>query len=152
MKHNFEKLVYNGAWFGKLEVVFNGVKCNIDLQIDGYDETCVPEDGKEALNSFLQCMQSLEFYIGDETLKYYKKLRKQLGYDVDKNEDYPFVDSAESILGMINLVGIIIPDQDDYEDRAIALAFDCSWDKENGLGICFVGNKIIDIGYQDVAL
>ncbi len=152
MELNYEDLEYNGAWFGKLDIVFNSIKCNIDLQIDGYDETCVPESGKEALESFLDCMHSLEPHIGDETLKYYKKLRRQLGYDVDENSDYPLVESSSSIMDMISLVGIIIPDQDDYEERTVALAFNCSWDKENGLGICFEGNKIADIGYQDVAL
>lgn len=94
----------------------------------------------------------MENYIGEETLKYYNRLRKQLGFNIDLNDDYPEVKSVGDVLQMVELKGIIVPNQDDYDDKAVALAFDCSWDKENGLGICFEGNRIVDIGYQDVAL
>lgn len=30
--------------------------------------------------------------------------------------------------------------------------FDCSWDKENGLGLRLVNEEIMEVGYQDVAI
>ena len=33
----------------------------------------------------------------------------------------------------------------------MALAFICSWDDENGLGVLLVDEKIEEIGYQDIA-
>ena len=46
---------------------------------------------------------------------------------------------------------MVIPEDGIFDGRCACLAFSCSWDEENGLGIRFVNEEIDEIGYQDVA-
>ncbi|AFJ63829.1 hypothetical protein MUS_3978 [Bacillus velezensis YAU B9601-Y2] len=53
---------------------------------------------------------------------------------------------------MITLDGIVVPYADIFEGRDIGIIFNCSWDTENGLGLRLLNEKIIEVGYQDVAI
>ena len=99
-------------------------------------------------------METWERIMSDtaEAIKeYYLDLRKELGYDQEYNADYPPLDNTESILQMISLDMMVIPEDGIFDGRCVCLAFSCSWDEENGLGIRFVNEEIDEIGYQDIA-
>ena len=53
MNIQFEDYQYNGAWFGRETAAFNGQCYDVDVQIDGYDETIIPESGKKVFLDFL---------------------------------------------------------------------------------------------------
>lgn len=152
MKINFDNYEYDGAWFGNETVTFNGQQFYVDVQIDGYDEIVIPESSKNALLNFLDKLNSYIPKIQEAVFEYYCELRDRLGYDVEVNDDYPDLSNSEEILNMITLIGITVPDQDDYDEDAISLVFDCTWEVEHGLGICFIGDDINEVGFQDVAL
>lgn len=88
----------------------------------------------------------------DPILDYYKQKRYELGYDVEFNENYPLIDTPAKILEKITLVGIFVPDNDLIDFLDIGLTFDCTWDMENGLGLCLVKGEVTEVGYQDVVL
>ncbi|CCF06902.1 conserved protein of unknown function [Bacillus velezensis] len=67
-------------------------------------------------------------------------------------KNYPLIETPEQTLEMITLDGIVIPYADIFEGRDIGITFNCSWDTENGLGIRLLNEKIIEVGYQDVAI
>lgn len=99
-------------------------------------------------------MKTWERIMSDtaEAIKeYYLGLRKELGYDQEYNADYPPLDHTESILKMISLDMMVIPEDGIFDGRCVCLAFSCSWDEENGFGIRFVNEEIDEIGYQDIA-
>ena len=152
MNIDFNNYEYDGAWFGNETVNFNGKDFYVDVQIDDYDDVMVPECSQKALLNFLDNLNGYLPKIKEAVFEYYCELRAELGYDVEVDDDYPEVSSSDEILNMITLVGITVPDQDDYDDEAVSLVFDCTWDAENGLGICFIGDDIDEIGFQDVAL
>ncbi|WP_418057091.1 DUF6985 domain-containing protein [Priestia megaterium] len=56
------------------------------------------------------------------------------------------METATQILEKITLAGIFVPDYDLND------LFDCTWDVENGLGLCLVKGQVTEIGYQDVVL
>lgn len=85
-------------------------------------------------------------------LKYYQNKKKELGYECSENPSFPNYENASDILGALHLTGITIPDQEDYTNKAVFLVFDCAWDKENGIEIRIMGDKIEEIGGQDIAL
>lgn len=67
-------------------------------------------------------------------------------------KNYPLIETPEQTLEMITLDGIVIPYADIFEGRDIGITFNCSWDTENGLGLRLLNEKIIEVGYQDVAI
>ena len=95
---------------------------------------------------------NLEREILDEILSYYTNLRSELGFDDNSNDDYPDVSTAEGIRDIIGLDTIVVPSSDIYDGRSIALAFHCTWDDENGLGVVLVDEEVREVGYQDIAL
>ncbi len=152
MNINFENYKYNGAWYGTEKVDFNGQSFDVDVQIDGYDESMIPESGKNAFLDFLNKLNNYTVKIAEAVFQYYCEMRDELGYSDEVNVDYPSLSKPKEILNMITLIGITVPDQDDYDEEAVSLVFNCTWDKENGVGICFIGEDIDDVGFQDIAL
>ena len=152
MNINFENYEYDGAWYGNETINFNGKEFNVNIQIDDYDGIMVPESSQKALLSFLGNSNDYLSKIKETVFEYYCELRADLGYDTEENVDYPEVSSSEEILNMITLIGITIPDQDDYDEDAVSLIFDCTWEEEHGLGIRFIGEDIVEVGFQDIAL
>ncbi len=122
------------------------------MQIDSDDEDMIPDNAKEVLTDLLNNMEKYTSKVADSILDYYNDRRDELGYSDEENPDYPEIDTAEEILDMVSLIGITVPDQDDYDDTAFSLVFDCTWDKENGVGVCFEGGEVEDVGFQDIAL
>jgi hypothetical protein len=51
---------------------------------------------------------------------------------------------------MINLVGIVVPYGDIYDEHDIGITFGCTWDTENGLGIRLLDEKVSEVGYQSI--
>lgn len=152
MNIDFENYEYDDAWFGKEDVSFNGHTYEVDVQIDSDDEENIPDDAKEVLSDLLNDMENYTSKIAESILDYYNDRREELGYSYEENPDYPEVDSDEEILDTLTLIGITIPEQDDYDDTAFSLVFDCTWDKENGVGVCFEGGEVEDVGFQGIAL
>ena len=85
-------------------------------------------------------------------MAYYQKIRKELGYDMSPNEDYPEVHDAAAISQMISLRKIVIPIQSRYGKNAVWLAYNCTWNAENGLGVCLLNDIITEIGFEDIVI
>lgn len=148
----FDGFEYCGAWFKKMSIPFAGTCVDVDVQINGYDEAEVPTKGKAVLSSFLNDVNKLFPVIVEGVFKYYRDRREELGYDIENNSDYPDLKDPEQILDTLQLIGITVPDQDEYSEPAISLVFNCNWDKENGVGVCLVGDVIEEVGTQGIAL
>ncbi|SDA26878.1 hypothetical protein SAMN02910447_02728 [Ruminococcus sp. YE71] len=152
MKTDFEEYEYDGAWYGKEEVCFNGTPYDVDVQIDSDDEDDIPETAKNLLEELTDKLDGLTEKIAESILGYYNSRREELGFSDTDSKEYPEVDHAREILKTVTLIGITIPDQDDYDDTAVSFVFDCTWDKENGVGVCLIGDEIDEVGPQDIAL
>ena len=75
------------------------------------DGEIIPEDGKKALELFLENYPNDTNVILNWVFAYYQKIRKELGYDVSANEDYPDVNDAAAISQIFSLRKIVIPMQ-----------------------------------------
>ncbi len=60
------------------------------------------------------------------------------------------VDSTEEICKLIESDAVIIPAAGLYNDRCINLAFSCSWDEENCVGLRLLNESVDEIGYKDI--
>ncbi|EEM91953.1 hypothetical protein bthur0013_67760 [Bacillus thuringiensis IBL 200] len=73
-----------------------------------------------------------------------------MGYDIGVRENYPLVETIDQILEMVSLDGIVVPYADIMEGREIGITFKCTWDRENGVGVRLLNEKVIKVGYQDI--
>lgn len=148
----FGELEYNYGWVRYTTIEFCGKEAEIALMVKGEEDGKFDEEQYIAYKSLMQNWEQLQQGFLQAILDYYKQERQELGYDIEVNENYPQIESINQLLEMINLVGIVVPYGDIYEERDIGITFDCTWDIENGLGIRLLNERVAEVGYQDVAI
>lgn len=148
----FGTLYHEYGWTNYTTINFFGNKVKIDLIVEGDEEGVFEQEQYNAYTVFMQKWEQVQKSLLHHILAYYQKKRHELGYDIEPNKDYPFVETTDEILKMINLDGIIVPYGDIFEGRDIGLSFHCTWDEENGLGVRLLDEKVVEVGYQDVVV
>lgn len=148
----FGKIEYDYIWFRRSKIKFFNNKVDIMLMIAGDDEGQFEDGQYEAYQSLINKWNEIQETFLEPILEYYKQKRKELGYDIQLNKNYPEIKSTKELLNYITLVGIKVPYADIYGGRSIGISFDCSWDEENGLGLRLNNEEVIDVGYQDIAI
>ncbi|HGH7182393.1 DUF2004 domain-containing protein [Bacillus cereus] len=149
----FGELEFNNYdWIGYKNIEFFGNEVKVALIVRGEDDGQFEEEQYMAYNFLIERWQQLQQSILEPILDYYKQKRYELGYDVESNENYPLIETVTQILEKITLAGIFVPDNDLIDFLDIGLTFDCTWDMENGLGLCLVKGEVTEVGYQDVVL
>ncbi|MGY2614157.1 DUF6985 domain-containing protein [Bacillus wiedmannii] len=150
---DFGELEFNNYdWIGYKNIDFFGNEVKVTLIVRGEDDGHFEKEQYTAYNFLIDRWLQLQQSILESILDYYKQKRYELGYDVEPNESYPLIETATQVLEKITLVGIFIPDNDLIDFLDIGLTFDCTWDMENGLGLCLMKGEVIEVGYQDVVL
>ncbi|MDR9856630.1 DUF2004 domain-containing protein [Paenibacillus sp. VCA1] len=155
MKKNdpiFGDLEYNYSWSKDTTILFFGRETEITLMIDGEEDGKFDEEQYAAYQALMKSWEQLHENFLEPILKYYQQKRHELGYDIALNENYPLVETADQILEMIVLDGIVVPYGDIREGRDIGILFNCTWDQENGLGLRLLNEEVIDVGYQDIVI
>ncbi|AVX08709.1 DUF2004 domain-containing protein [Priestia megaterium] len=149
----FGELEFNNYdWIGYKNIEFFGNEVKVALIVRGESDGQFEEEQYRAYNFLIEKWQQLQQSMLEPILDYYKQKRYELGYDVESNENYPLIETTTQILEKITLVGIFVPDNDLMDFLDIGLTFDCTWDMENGLGLCLVKGEVTEVGYQDVVL
>ncbi|PHB57668.1 DUF2004 domain-containing protein [Bacillus wiedmannii] len=149
----FGELEFNNYdWIGYKNIEFFGNEVKVALIVRGEDDGHFEKEQYTAHNFLIERWLQLQQSILESILDYYKQKRYELGYDVEPNESYPLIETATQILEKITLVGIFVPDNDLIDFLDIGLIFDCTWDMENGLGLCLMKGEVTEVGYQDVVL
>ena len=150
---DFGELEFNNYdWIGYKNIEFFGNEVKVTLIVRGEDDGHFEKEQYTAYNFLIERWLQLQQSILESILDYYKQKRDELGYDVEPNESYPLIETATQVLEKITLVGIFIPDNDLIDFLDIGLTFDCTWDMENGLGLCLMKGEVTEVGYQDVVL
>lgn len=147
----FGELDYHVGWGRYTTIEFCGKEAEIALMVKGEEDGIFDEEQYLAYQSLVQNWRQLQDDFLHAILDYYKQERRELGYDLEINENYPQIESTGQLLEMIILVGIVVPYGDLYEERDIGITFDCTWDMENGIGIRLLNERVNEVGYQDVA-
>ncbi|WP_075309278.1 DUF6985 domain-containing protein [Bacillus wiedmannii] len=150
---DFGELEFNNYdWIGYKNIDFFGNEVKVTLIVRGEDDGHFEKEQYTAYNFLIDRWLQLQQSILESILDYYKQKRYELGYDVEPNESYPLIETATQVLEKITLVGIFVPDNDFIDFLDIGLIFDCTWDMENGLGLCLMKGEVTEVGYQDVVL
>lgn len=148
----FGELEYNYGWVKDTTNDFLGQEFEISLMVSGEEDGKFDAEQYEAYNSLMQNWTQVQNGLLKAILDYYIENRHELGYDVLIDDNYPLIETTEELFEMVTLVGIHVPYANIYKGRDIGITFDCPWDEENGVGLRLVNEKIIKVGYQDIAL
>ena len=148
----FGELQYEYVWTKDTIIHFCEKESEISLIIDGEEDGEFDEEQYMAYQALMQNWEDLQPSLLQSILDYYKQNRHELGFDIELNDKYPLIETPDQLLEMITLDGIFVPYGDIFEGRDIGITFSCTWDAENGLGIRLLNGKIIELGYQDVAI
>ncbi len=148
----FGEIEYEFGWSTVINIDFYGNPVEVDLKIDGEEDGQFDEGQYIAYQAFMKSWKEKQQHILNSILTYYGQKRNELGFDIEVNKNYPLVETTSEILEMISIDAIVVPYADIFDGRDIGMAFNCSWDTENGLGIRLLNEKVTKVGYQDVAI
>ena len=148
----FGEIEYDYIWSRRSKIKFFNNEVDIMLMIAGDDDGKFEDGQYDSYQALINKWNEIQETFLEPILESYKEKRKELGYDIQLNKNYPEIKSTKELLNYITLVGIKVPYADIYGGRSIGISFDCSWDEENGLGLRLNNEEVIDVGYQDIAI
>ena len=148
----FGELEHDYVWTKDTTIQFFENENKILLMIDGDEDGIFDEEQYLAYQALMKNWNDLQQNFLQKLLEYYQQRRYELGYDIAFHENYPLVETTDQILEMIELDGIVVPYGDIREGRDIGVLFNCSWDKENGVGLRLLDEEVIEVGYQDIVI
>ncbi|KOP64769.1 cytoplasmic protein [Bacillus sp. FJAT-18019] len=148
----FGELDYDYIWSKNTSINYFGVETTISLMVKGDEEGIFDKEQYFAYQMLMENWEQMQISLLQSILNYYQQKRHELGYDITFDANYPFIDTTEQLMQMITLDGIVVPYGDINEERDIGILFNCTWDLENGLGLRLLDEKVVDVGYQDVAI
>lgn len=148
----FGELEFDYSRFKTSKVDFYNKEVEIVILVAGDEEADFEKEQYDAYKMLIKNWLDIQKTFLSPILDYYQNKRKELGYDTELNDNYPEIVTTEEILEHITLVGIKVPYGELYGGRSIGISFDCTWDSENGIGIRLSDEKVIEVGYQDVAI
>ncbi|EEM16273.1 MULTISPECIES: DUF6985 domain-containing protein [Bacillus] len=150
----FGELIYDGYWTGKQKIAILGHDKIVPLTIDEEEHDVFSAIQEEAYSKFIadtnrliqEAEQAIFEYYQEECLEY----RAMLG-DESADEIVPIITTTQQLGKLVDPIGLtILPD---FEDgvRRLGLIFNCTWE-EDGIGVRFENEEVIEVGYQDIVI
>lgn len=126
----------------------------VPLTIDEEEHDVFSAIQEEAYSKFIadtnrliqEAEQAIFEYYQEECLEY----RAMLG-DESADEIVPIITTTQQLGKLVDPIGLtILPD---FEDgvRRLGLIFNCTWE-EDGIGVRFENEEVIEVGYQDIVI
>ncbi|MCI0765518.1 hypothetical protein [Bacillus sp. TL12] len=155
MNHElFSEISYDLFWSGKQKITIFGRDKIVPLTIDGEEDDEFPTIQEEAYRKFIAAInrliqeaeQAIFEYYQEECLEY----RAMLG-DESADEIAPLITTTQQLGNLVDPIGLII--LPDFEDgvRRVGLIFNCTWE-EDGIGVKFENEEVVEVGYQDIVI
>ena len=87
MKVDYCTFEYDDNWFGEITIKDDNTEKNIDVEIVGGDDSNIPEDGKQALEFFLDNYKKYKEVLLEKIVDYYDLLKVNWGPDEERFPD-----------------------------------------------------------------
>ena len=154
MKVDYTKFKYSDAveqWYGEITINTNDTSKKIKVRIiDDLDDLGkLPQAGKDALEFFIDNYDKYKEAILEAVYDYYDYRKSAWGGDDPK---YPDVKNAEEVYEMMTLSSIIIGYNYNPGEHDIHFIYNCTFDIEEGVGICMTNLNVEEIGIQGIAV
>ncbi len=144
------------GWWGKQTLDFGGKAVEVDIFVQGEEIT---EKQTEAFSCFMEKWTLLQTELIGALIRYYNE-KERFSYgpeqEKEKEEFWPEIETKELLLKAVSLETIVVAE--DFlmnEGRRIYLLFSKDWGgkdfDDNGIGVCYIDERIAEIGYKDIA-
>ena len=120
------------------------------LILYGEEESDITDYQRKCFTAFLEAWNGIQNEVLTQICSYFENLIRELGYGDGPNPQYPLLKDPEKMKELIHLDLILINEEGIYEGRCVGLAFSCTWNDENGLGVLLLNEQVKEIGYQDI--
>lgn len=150
----FGALEFDYLWEGNKIVDFYKRKKNVIIAVDGEENANFEQSQIDSYIKFFENQKQYLLEAEEKIFEYYQKIcleyRNMLGELADKF--VPIVSRKEDMQGLVELEQITFPEPYGEEERVVGLLLNCSWEPEHGLGVKFLNEKIVEVGFQDIVL
>lgn len=147
----FGELSYDYGWCGSVQLDCFGRTADVAVLVSAEEDEPISDYQRSCFLRFLQSWGELREDVREQIFSYYRETAAELGFADGENPDYPLLDDPSELIEMIHLDLVNLFCEGVLDGRCVGLAFSCSWDAENGLGVLLVNEQVRKIGYQDVA-
>ncbi|MBE6842216.1 MAG: hypothetical protein E7510_05225 [Ruminococcus sp.] len=150
----FNDLTYDDDMgsFGSVSLEFCGNTVVVPLLVVTEDDGKTDSKQEEAFKKFLEKSHAIFEDTVAELFEYYKEIRAERGFDKKKNKFFPEVLDINEFKTMIELSGVFVPESDAFDERAVFLTFECSWDTENGVEVHIFDEQVAEMGEQQIEI
>lgn len=149
----------DGCWEGERTIDFGGNACTAEILVQGLDAGEITERQKTAFTCFMEKWPTLQGELIEALIKYYNE-EERFAYGPEDEEEaaewWPEIETKEALLQAVSLETIVVA-EDFMMDRGrrIYLLFSRTWGGEdlddNGIGVCYIDEKLEEIAYKDIA-
>lgn len=150
----FGEIVHDLYWSGQQKINIFGQEKIVSLTIDGEEDDLFPQIQEEAYRNFITDINRLTQEAEQAIFEYYQEecpeYRTMVG-DETADQIAPIITTTQELGKLVEPVGLII--LPDFEDgiRRVGLIFNCTWE-EDGIGIKFENEEVVEVGYQDIVI
>lgn len=150
---------YAWKWQGKLAIDFGGEMRDVDLLVQGMEQSGITEKQKDAFRFFIEKWPELQGRLIDALIQYYNEEERFSYGPEDENEAeewWPEIETKEALLQAVTLETMVVAEDFMMDDgRRVYLLFSRTWGgrdpDDNGIGVCFVNENIEEISYKEIA-
>ena len=144
----FERPYSWDNWYGKVTLSDGRDERTVRIEI-GTDEDFIPEESKRMLEYFITHYADYKAALLEPIYDYYYFCRSNWGTVPPDDPRFPEITDINKINEMITLSSVYIHDPETRGRGSIGLLFECTWEKEEGMGICMQGYEVEKIGIQE---
>lgn len=147
MKVDYSKFERDESLYGEVTVKdFDGSEITIKAELVENEDEEIPEAEKETLEFFVDNYLKYKQFLLKPIFEYYQKCRKAWGAIAADDRRFPEISDMNKMYEMVSLYAIAVLDENNYGKRSISLYYNCTWDKEEGMGIMVSEFNVVKIG------
>jgi hypothetical protein len=151
MKKNditFGVLNFDVLWQRKEKLKLFNQEYDVNLIVQGEQEDEISDIQRKTYELFKSFENEILNKVENEIFNYYQNVYEEYRsmYDDEADEYAPIIESSDDLIKLVTPQSIMICN--DQENRIINLLFLTKWDKEMGIGIQLVNERIVLVGTQ----
>ena len=144
MKIDYSTFEEDESLWGKVTVTYGGEEKTVSAELRPNEEIEVTDATKRSLEYFVDNYEKYKSAVLHAALEYYGRCRSEWGKSV-LPEDITDISKIEK---MITLSSVVVHDAERFGDHSVALYYNCTWDKEEGMGVELKDFDVVEVGSQ----
>lgn len=145
----FGEISYDQGWYKFISIEIFGAIQEIEVVIDA-------EENGEFFDYQIAAYQKFFKDIGEQVKKieeavynYYNENKSNFNLDTPS---FSRIEKIDDMKKLVKFEQIVIPLFMEENTREVGVLGECVWEEEHGIGIKFIDETVVDVGFQDIVL